>query len=247
MKSKALALAWGVGCHTLFVLAIAASMLNMYSGMQWGLLHLSLVPALLCDLLLLVQFPLLHSFLLSSPGSRVLARLAPGRCARELSSTTFVIVASLQMLALYALWAPLGPVWWKAQGGLKVAISAVYLITWMVVARSMADAGMATQTGYLGWSAVFRGRKPVYDPMPTGGLFRYTRQPIYLAFALTTWTVPVWSGDQLLLALWFTSYCLLGPIFKERRYQKRYGQKFEDYRRTTPYFLPSLTRLKAET
>ena len=104
----------------------------------------------------------------------------------------------------------------------------------------MNDAGMATQTGFLGWSAVFRGRRPVYDPMPTQGLFKYTRQPIYLAFALTTWTVPTWTTDQLILALWFTSYCVFGPYFKEKRYQRRYGEKFESYRKQTPYFLPSL-------
>lgn len=49
--------------------------------------------------------------------------------------------------------------------------------------------GLALQTGSLGWVALFRGVKPVYPPMPVTGLFRLTRQPIYVSFTLTLWTV----------------------------------------------------------
>ncbi|HIB67734.1 MAG TPA: isoprenylcysteine carboxylmethyltransferase family protein [Phycisphaerales bacterium] len=240
MPSRAVALTWGVACHSLFLTAILTSMLNMYMGMHLGLVRFPPGAAILWDLGLLLQFPLLHSFLLSAPGSKLLSRLAPLKLGRDLASTTFVIIASVQMLSLYLLWAPLGSVWWSAHGVTRVLITLVYLSTWLFLARSMNDAGMATQTGFLGWSAVFRGRRPVYDPMPTRGLFKYTRQPIYLAFALTTWTVPTWTTDQLILALWFTSYCVFGPYFKEKRYQRRYGEKFESYRKQTPYFLPTL-------
>jgi methanethiol S-methyltransferase len=41
--------------------------------------------------------------------------------------------------------------------------------------------------------------KPIFRDMPTRGLFRLIRQPIYAAFALTLWTVPVWTPDQLVL------------------------------------------------
>jgi methanethiol S-methyltransferase len=52
------------------------------------------------------------------------------------------------------------------------------------------------------------------------------RQPIYVAFALTLWTVPVWTPDQLALALSLTAYCLLAPRLKERRFAARYGDRF---------------------
>lgn len=50
--------------------------------------------------------------------------------------------------------------------------------------------------------------------MPTHGLFRVIRQPIYVAFALTLWTVPVLTPDQSVLAVTFTAYCLLVPPTK---------------------------------
>lgn len=237
---RAAALATGLLCHGLFLCAIAASFLAMYRGMQVSLVHLPRPFAYLWDGLLLLQFPVLHSFLLSKPGGKLLVRSGPSGVGRDLVTTTFTIIASLQMLLLYLLWSPLGPVWWSAQGMTLVLMTGLYLAAWLLLGRAMYDAGLAIQTGFLGWSSVFRKRRPNYGGMPEGGMFRVCRQPIYLAFALTMWTVPVWTPDQLMVALWFSSYCLLGPLFKERRYKARYGETFERYRRKTPYFLPKL-------
>ena len=78
--------------------------------------------------------------------------------------------------------------------------------------------------------------------MPTQGLFRLIRQPIYVAFALTLWTVPTWTPDQLAIALAYSSYCLLAPRLKERRFAQRYGDRFERYRASVPYVVPRIRR-----
>jgi protein-S-isoprenylcysteine O-methyltransferase Ste14 len=57
---------------------------------------------------------------------------------------------------------------------------------------------------------------------------------------LTLWTVPVWTPDQLALAVSLTAYCLLAPRLKERRFAARYGERFERYRAEVPYALPTL-------
>ena len=85
-------------------------------------------------------------------------------------------------------------------------------------------------------------KKPVFPDMPTTGLFGIIRQPIYVSFALTLWTVPVWTPDQLVLALVLTAYCLLAPRLKEARFEKRYGEKFRVYRNRVPYAVPQLKR-----
>lgn len=61
-----------------------------------------------------------------------------------------------------------------------------------------------------------------------------------MAFALTLWTVPVWTPDQLALALSYTAYCLLAPRLKERRFAARYGDRFRRYQATVDYVLPRL-------
>jgi protein-S-isoprenylcysteine O-methyltransferase Ste14 len=242
---RRLAIIYGTSCHTLFVVAVASAMVAMYHGMAQGyVVHWGRAGSLLWDTLLLLQFPLVHSFLLSSAGNKWLLRLAPKAVARDLSTTLFTMVASLQMIALYLLWSPVGPTLWEAHGAVKVSLSLAYLASWLFLAKAMHDSGLATQTGFLGWSAVFRGQKPRYGGMPESGLFRHVRHPVYLAFAVIMWCVPVWTADQLVLAFWFTAYCLLGPLLKEKRYLKRYGQKFVDYRQRVPYFLPALVRAK---
>jgi protein-S-isoprenylcysteine O-methyltransferase Ste14 len=81
-------------------------------------------------------------------------------------------------------------------------------------------------------------RMPRFPDMPETGTFRVIRHPIYLAFALTTWLVPVWTPDQLALALSLTAYCVLAPLLKERRLHARHGARFDAYAARTPYMLP---------
>ncbi|MEO0363593.1 MAG: hypothetical protein AAF322_20890, partial [Pseudomonadota bacterium] len=88
--------------------------------------------------------------------------------------------------------------------------------------------------------------RPEFPDMPRTGLFRFIRQPIYVAFALTTWTVPVWTPDQLAMALCLTAYCLAAPMLKERRFAKRYGDRFLRYKEATPYAVPRLRPLGAK-
>lgn len=86
--------------------------------------------------------------------------------------------------------------------------------------------------------------RPVFPDMPTTGLFCVVRQPIYVAFALTLWTVPVWTPDQLVLASVLTAYCLLAPLHKERRLAARHGDEFARYRARVPYALPRFSRAR---
>ncbi len=192
---------------------------------------------------LLIQFPMAHSLLLSNRGRNVLARLAPSGVGDTLATTTFVTIASLQVFALFALWSPSGTVWWQAHGPMLGVLTVFYIGSWLLLGKSMADAGLALQTGSMGWTALLRGRRPVYPPMPTSGLFRLTRQPIYVSFALTLWTVSTWTPDQLVLALTFTAYCLVAPLFKEARFRRIHGAAFDAYARTVPYWLPWPRRL----
>lgn len=238
----ALALLYGAICHLLFAAAVLAMSVAMFFGMSesWGTW-----PApwsYMVNALLLLQFPLTHSFLLGPRGRRLLARLAPHGHGPTLSTTTYATLASLQLLMLFALWTPSGIVWWRAEGAAFWAISAAYASAWILLIKASYDAGAEVQSGALGWMSLMQKIKPVFPDMPTGGLFRLIRQPIYLAFALTLWTVPVWTPDQLGLALCLTAYCVFAPRRKERRFEKRYGGRFERYRQQTPYMIPRLTR-----
>ena len=201
--------------------------------------------AFLANALLVVQFPLVHSALLTGPGGRLSAHLIPGPHGATLATTTYALIASLQLLALFALWTPSGIVWWRAEGAVFWAICAAYAAAWLLLMKASFDAGTEVQSGALGWLSLLARFRPVFPDMPTRGLFRLIRQPIYVAFALTLWTVPVWTPDQLALAVSYTAYCLLAPRLKERRFAQRYGERFTRYSSTVPYVLPRLPRRDA--
>jgi protein-S-isoprenylcysteine O-methyltransferase Ste14 len=235
---RTLALSYGFLTHGLFAGGVALMMVELFDGLQDGVGGGPPVVRALVDAALLLQFPLLHSFLLSERGRRILRLLAPRAAEGTLDTTVFAAVASLQLVVVFGLWAPSGVVWWVPTGPLFVLSVAAYAASWVFLLVAMRDAGIALQTGSLGWTAWFRGRRPAFGPFPRGGLFRSVRQPVYLAFALTLWTGPVWTPDRLVLALGWTAYCVLGPRLKERRYLRRYGDAFARYRDTVPYLLP---------
>jgi len=236
----ALALTMGALCHAIFAAAVLAMMLAMFHGMSESFGQVPWPWAALANAALIVQFPLAHSWLLTGRGGRLLARLVPGPHGPTLATTTYAIVASLQLLALFALWTPSGIVWWRAEGAAFLALCAAYGAAWLMLLKASVDAGAEVQSGALGWMSLMARVRPVFPDMPTGGLFRVIRQPIYVAFALTLWTVPVWTPDQLALAVSYTAYCLLAPRLKERRFQARYGARFGRYRAAVPYVIPRI-------
>lgn len=224
-----------------FAMAVAAMMFGLASGMTLGIGRVLPPWSLAANAALALQFVVPHSWLLSRRGTAALAGLAPRGIGGPLSTTTYVLVVSLQVTALFVLWTPSGIVWWRAQGPLRVVILAADVGAWLLLLKAIWDAGIEVQTGLLGWLSVLRGRRPVYPPMPEGGLFRRIRQPIYLAFALTTWATPVWTPDQLAVAVTLTAYCALGPLLKEARLRRRFGERFDAYRAATPYWVPRLS------
>jgi methanethiol S-methyltransferase len=238
----ALALSLGGLCHALFAAGVLAMIVAMFFGLSESLGTVPWPLAALANAALILQFPLAHSLLLTGPGGRVLARLIPGPHGATLTTTTYATIASAQLLALFALWTPSGIVWWRAEGTLFWVVTAAYAFSWLILLKASFDAGAEVQSGALGWMSLLARIRPVFPDMPTQGLFRLIRQPIYVAFALTLWTVPVWTPDQLALATVFTAYCLLAPRLKERRFAARYGAQFETYRANVPYVLPRLTK-----
>ncbi|MEL6523711.1 MAG: isoprenylcysteine carboxylmethyltransferase family protein [Pseudomonadota bacterium] len=233
-----LAVFYGLLCHVIFSAAVLAMIVAMFFGMSASFGTVPAPWSFATNILLIMQFPLVHSFLLSQTGGRILAKLAPHGTGTILATTSYAIVASAQLLALFSLWTPSGIIWWQADGVAFVMLCGLYALSWFLLIWASYDAGAEVQSGALGWMSLAQDKKPIFPPMPTRGLFSLIRQPIYVSFALTTWTVPVWTPDQLCLAIALTTYCLLAPRLKERRFAKRYGSRFATYRRAVPYAIP---------
>ena len=229
-RRRCLAGALGLATHGTFLLAVASMFLALHGGLALGRGRLTGGARLASNLALALQFPLMHSLLLTT-------RLG-ARHGRVLVPTTYAWSAALQVLATFVLWSPSGVVWWRPAGAALGVMNALYACAWLFLGKALLDGGLGLQTGWIGWTAVWRGRRVQFPPLAQRGLFAFCRQPIYLGFGLTLWTGPVWTPDRLLLAAIWGGYCVLGPLLKERRYLHQHGDAFERYRRSVPYMLP---------
>jgi methanethiol S-methyltransferase len=240
-RSVAAAVVMGAACHAAFAAAVGSMAWALATGMQLGRGSLTGGSAVAVNLLLMLQFPLLHSFLLGR-GKHLVARLSPVGHGRTLALSTYALLASLQLLLAFWAWSPSGVVWHEPRGAAGIVQWTLFGGAWLFLQKSLWDAGLAVQSGAAGWWALLRGKPVAYGPLPTTGLFAYCRQPIYLGFAAVLWTAPVWSLDWLLLACGWTAYCIVGPRWKEARWERRFGASFVAYRASVPYLLPRLFR-----
>jgi len=239
LRQRTFAVCLGLACHLAFAAGVASMIAALYTGLRIGHGSLTGAVAVVANAALLMQFVVLHSLLLSPTGRGWIARLTPLGLGRDLATTTYALIASLQLVLTFWAWSPIGGVVWAAQGMARTVVTVAYVCSWLLLLKTMADAGLPVQTGSLGWTAVAQGRTPVFPSFRVHGTFRYVRQPVYVAFALTLWTGPVWTIDHLVIAVAWTLYCVLGPQLKERRYLRAYGAGFERYRRVVPYWIPA--------
>ena len=245
-KRWMIAFLYGLVCHIIFTASVLTMLVAMFFGMSQSLGKIPAPYSYFVNLLLLLQFPLAHSFLLSSKGKKYLLYFSPKDYSKTLAPTIFALLAATQLFLLFFFWTPTQIKIWEPSGTSYFVMCALYSSSWLLLIWASVDAGAELQSGALGWMSLAQNKTPKFPDLPTLGLFKFIRQPIYASFALTTWTTPNWTVDQLLIAVVFTAYCIIAPKFKEKRFEKRFGKKFTDYQSQVPYMVPSFS-IKKQT
>ena len=243
-KRWVIAVLYGLVCHIIFTASVITMLVSMFFGMSQSFGKIPDPYSYFVNLFLLLQFPLAHSFLLSTVGKKYLLYFSPKNYSKTLAPTIFALLASLQLFLLFFFWTPTQIIIWEASGTSYFVMCTLYSCSWLLLVWASIDAGAELQSGALGWMSLAQNKAPKFPDLPTHGLFKFIRQPIYASFALTTWTTPNWTLDQLLIAAVFTAYCVIAPKFKEKRFEKRFGKKFTIYQSQVPYMVPSFSGKK---
>ncbi|MCX6797356.1 MAG: isoprenylcysteine carboxylmethyltransferase family protein [Candidatus Doudnabacteria bacterium] len=78
------------------------------------------------------------------------------------------------------------------------------------------------------------------DKIITSGIFRMVRHPLYLAHIIVTWGIimQIPSPRALAVAAWLTLVLILWAKLEEYGLEKKFGQAYGIYKKTTPMFLP---------
>ena len=240
---KITALCYGAACHGIFMLAGLIMFGSIITGFSYSVGKMGGSWAVFFNFILLIQFPVGHSFFLTRNGMRILDYLSPKAHAKVLRTTIYATIASVQLLLLFILWSPSHVVIWKFEFPANIFFILLNLLSWMLLSVSSIQAGYQVQTGSLGWTSLYRNIEPVFPKMPDSGLFKLIRQPIYLSFCLVLWTSPFMTLDLFIVASVYTLYCFFGPYLKEKRFSNFYGLEFEKYKARVPYFFPKISRL----
>lgn len=197
----------------------------------------SLGHALTVDLSLLAAFAVQHSGMARPAFKRWWKQFVPAAAERS----TYVLMSSLALVALYVFWEPIGGVVWSASSNLaRNIVIGVYLFGWLLL---LYTTFLIDHFDLFGLKQVWRrlSNKTYRDPVfRTPSLYKLVRHPLYIGWLTIFWAAPVMTAAHLLFALATTAYILIAIQFEEADLVSAFGNTYVDYRARTPMLIPRL-------
>ena len=193
--------------------------------------------AVAVNLGLIVLFGVQHSIMARPAFKARWTKIVP----RSVERSTYVLVASLALIALYALWQPLPAVVWRAEAPWLVAL------LWGIFAAGLLLVLLSTfvinHFDLFGLRQVFLNwrRKPYVDlPFQVSSFYRFVRHPLYVGWFLAFWGTPHMTVGHLLFAAGMSVYIIVAVRHEERDLARALGADYVEYCRRVPKFVPRL-------
>ena len=196
-----------------------------------------LTAALGIDLGLLAVFALQHSGMARPAFKRWWTRIVPEAAERS----SYLLVSSLALGALFVFWAPIGGIVWQAPAGIaRAAVIGLYLFGWLLL---LYTTFLIDHFDLFGLTQVWRHltREPYRPPQfHTPSLYKLVRDPLYIGWLTIFWAAPTMTVSHLVFAVATTAYILIAIRFEERDLVSAFGERYTTYRERTPMLMPRL-------
>jgi protein-S-isoprenylcysteine O-methyltransferase Ste14 len=231
---------YGVVCYVLFLgvfvygIGFIGAVLTPTS--LDGIPHRPFGQALGIDLALLAVFAVQHSGMARPAFKRWLTRFVPEAAERS----TYVLLSSVALVALFVHWEPIGGVVWNLKGSARAFITGLYIFGWLLL---LYTTFLIDHFDLFGLKQVWRrltGRTYLSPQFHTPSLYRLVRHPLYIGWLIIFWAAPTMTSAHLLFALATTGYILIAIQLEERDLVSAFGERYVEYRRRTPMLLPRL-------
>lgn len=197
----------------------------------------SLGRALLIDLSLLGAFAIQHSGMARPAFKNWWKKIVPEAAERS----TYVLVSSLALAALYVVWQPIGGVVWDVPRGLaRACVVGLYLCGWLLL---LYTTFLIDHFDLFGLKQVWRrlSQRPYRAPaFRTPSLYKLVRHPLYIGWLTIFWAAPTMTVAHLLFAVVTTVYILIAIRWEERDLETAFGNVYTEYKQRTPALVPRL-------
>ena len=200
--------------------------------------HLSAVPAIAIDLVLLALFALQHSGMARPSFKAFITRWVP----EALERTVYIIGVCLVMWVIMLAWQPVPQVLWSADGALGVVLDTGFWIGFVLV---YAATLLLNHFHLLGISQAYRQYviqvpDATVDRLQVNGVYKLVRHPLMTGLLVSFWFASEFTVGHLVWALGLTGYILLGTFLEERDLIARFGASYRAYAAQVPAFFPSV-------
>lgn len=184
---------------------------------------------------LVLLFGVQHSVMARPWFKRAWVRIVP----EHLERSTYVLLSSLALIAMFILWRPMGGVLWDlhhpvARGVMYALLAAGFLLVLVTTFLiNHFDLFGLRQT----WLH-FRGRGYTHLRFATPGPYRIVRHPLYVGWLVAFWATPTMTVAHLLFAALSTAYILAAIRWEERDLVDLHGADYRRYRDMVPMLVP---------
>jgi protein-S-isoprenylcysteine O-methyltransferase Ste14 len=241
---RLITLLYGVICYGVFLAIFlyliafvggdALAFLNAPKTIDAGAAAAEFAPPALQNILLLLLFGVSHS-VMARPGFKMAwTKIVPLPAERS----TYVLIASLILILMYAYWRPMPDLVWKMTGAWGSVMIVLFALGFLLV---LASTFLINHFNLFGLKQVwenFRKASPTHDPFKTPGPYKVTRHPLYLGFVIAFWATPAMTVGHLLFASVMTIYMLVAIGYEERDLVTSFGDDYRRYMQRVPMLFP---------
>ena len=194
------------------------------------------LSALGIDVLLLGIFAVQHSLMARPWFKRAWTRVVPEPAERS----TYVLLSSLALIALFVFWQPLGGMVWNMQN--PTARMAMYQLFGLGFGMVLIATFLINHFDLFGLRQVWLyliGKPYTQLTFRTPLFYKYIRHPLYVGWFMAFWFTPTMTGAHLLFAVMTTVYILMAIRWEERDLIESHGEQYIQYRESVPMFIPN--------